>query len=261
MVFLKQNWFKLGLISLILIGIIALGFYYLKTNNSAASRCPDEYKDIVERTASFEKWKGDFYDKNPYSNLTDYYMARKAFYEDNGCKKALERFDKYMVGDIYEEESSLYLVENIVPEARFKTNEELCREGNFVAPLEQEIAFNESIKKDEFVQHLRKMLDNPEAGIGLTTNFDNITKYADYIKSKFIVLSTDIAAGGGESIVLMFKDRPDKVFYAWVYDYKNNSGYDLRGFTEYSLAKNEAPDIDETQKLFSSQLCDKDFGI
>lgn len=136
------------------------------------------------------------------------------------------------------------------------TNDELCKGEYFVAPLEQEITYDNEIKKDEFVKYLREVLDKSVSG----DNFD-LVDYADYMKSKFIVLTIDIAPGGGASIVLIFKNRPDKVFYVWIYKYEDNSGYDLRGFTEYNLAKNEAPNIEKTQKLFINQLCDKDFGI
>lgn len=136
-----------------------------------------------------------------------------------------------------------------------KKNEELCKEGSFAPPLEQEVAYDNEIRKNEFVQYLRKALDSSIAG----DNFD-LTNYSDYIKGKFIVLATSTAPGGGSSIILMFKDKPDKVFYAWVYDYLDGK-YDLRGFMEYDLAKNEAPNIQETQKSFINQLCDKDFGL
>ncbi len=58
---------------------------------------------------------------------------------------------------------------------------------------------------------------------------------SNFLRSKFIVLQTDIAPGGGESIILMFKDKPDKIFYAWVYNRDNY--YDYR-YNTYKLNRN-----------------------
>jgi hypothetical protein len=39
----------------------------------------------------------------------------------------------------------------------------------------------------------------------------------DYFRSKFIVLSRENNVFGGTFITILFQDRPDKVFVAWVY--------------------------------------------
>src|SRR3989344_9210150 len=175
---------------------------------------------------------------------------------------------------------------------------ELCKAGAFSSPLAQEIDFNKGVVKDRFVQYLRIALDNwlsrkygtatkPETSYeclhtGLLDGkqcpdgaFDDgdyengLSKISqDYLKSKFVVLQTDPAPGGGESIVLIFKDKPDKAFYAWVYRYWENDpldpkdirGFDLRALNEYDLTENQAPSLQETQKMFINQLCG-DFGI
>ena len=38
-----------------------------------------------------------------------------------------------------------------------------------------------------------------------------------YFRSKFIVMSRDVNTFGGTLITILFQDRPDKVFVAWVY--------------------------------------------
>ena len=175
--------------------------------------------------------------------------------------------------------------------------DELCKVGAYSTPLAQEISFNEEVVKDRFVQYLRIALNNWLSGKYDTISnprLSNQCEYGglvdglqcpdtvftdssygiskieqDYLKSKFIVFQTDPAPFGGESIVLMFKDKPDKVFYAWVYRYYDKDpsdpndirGFDLRALNEYDLTENKAPSIEETQKMFINQLCNEGLGI
>lgn len=177
------------------------------------------------------------------------------------------------------------------------TNEELCMSGDFTRLLDQEVTFNKEIIKDKFVQYLRSTLNNWLSGEYGTINKPKLSDKCEYggllrgvqcpdavftdasygipeigeeyLKSKFIVLQTDPAPGGGESIVLMFKNKPDKIFYAWVYRYYDKDpldpndihGFDLRALNEYGLTENEAPSIEETQKMFINQLCNQETGI
>ena len=173
---------------------------------------------------------------------------------------------------------------SINPSVKITPNksEELCKKGSFSPLIQQELDYDKKIKQDEFVKYLRRSLDDY-----LSMNYESCPKsgcehkglyngrhYEDsaynpngglsvidsaYLKSKFIVLETDIALGGGESILLMFKDAPDRVFYAWVYKYSDD-GYDLRMFTEYNLAEDET-DIEEIRKIYINQLCDEKTGI
>lgn len=159
-------------------------------------------------------------------------------------------------------------------------NNNICEIETFTPPLTSEITYNNKIKKDEFVGYLRRSLDDflssqyvPCVTASCSVGLSNGIHYADsvyndvarvdpaYLRSKFIVLSTDVAPGGGESIVLMFKDRPDKMFYAWVYGREGQDYFDLRGFSIYDPLKNDAPSIKDTQKIFINQLCNDEFGL
>src|SRR5680860_629467 len=149
----------------------------------------------------------------------------------------------------------------------------LCQTIPFSSPSEAEVSFNKSILEDSSVQYVRTALDvflansyvsctTDDCASGLlndvhymdSANYELQNISSDYLKSKFIILSLDMSPGGGKSIVLMFKDMPDKLFYAWVYDYRDssghNQGFDLRGFNEYNLKNNGAPDMETTQKSF-----------
>ena len=52
----------------------------------------------------------------------------------------------------------------------------------------------------------------------------------DYFRSKFIVLSRVNNIFGGTFITILFQDRPDKVFVAWVYPEGSNRKLILRRF-------------------------------
>lgn len=155
-------------------------------------------------------------------------------------------------------------------------NDDICKTATFTPPLASEITFNNQIKQDEFIKYLRRSIDDflssqyiPCVSSSCINGLIDGTHYADsaysdlgridpaYLRSNFIVLSTDIAPGGGESIVLMFKNKPDKMFYAWVYGYNGEISFDLRGFSIYE----GAPSVKEVQKMFINQLCGDDFGL
>ncbi|HXX99950.1 MAG TPA: hypothetical protein VEI54_03460 [Candidatus Limnocylindrales bacterium] len=54
----------------------------------------------------------------------------------------------------------------------------------------------------------------------------------DYYRSKFIVLSRQISTFGGTLITMMFQDRPDKVFVAWIYGEGTERALTLRRFDQ-----------------------------
>ncbi len=162
------------------------------------------------------------------------------------------------------------------------SREELCLPGSYSPPTVAELSFDKRVAQDGFVTYLRQslnaylaksyaacsaancplgLLDGVHYPDSAVSELDALPpEYKDYLQSKFVVLSTDIAPGGGESIVIIFKDKPDILFYAWVYGYHGH-GFDLRGFSVYDPAKNGAPSILETQKTYIDQLCNEALGI
>jgi hypothetical protein len=53
----------------------------------------------------------------------------------------------------------------------------------------------------------------------------------DYFRSKFIVMSRDGNMFGGTLITILFVDRPDKVFIAWVYPEGESRILKLKNFS------------------------------
>ncbi len=75
------------------------------------------------------------------------------------------------------------------------------------------------VYKNPDVRYLRTLFDAYlHAARGREEEFRLLTKWSkDYYRSKFIVLSRDENTFGGAFITIMFQERPDKVFVAWVY--------------------------------------------
>lgn len=150
----------------------------------------------------------------------------------------------------------------------------LCESVKFTQPKAEEIEYNEVIKNDPLVKYLRFTLDKYTTndfspcdenctipGLYRGKHFED-TAYGDLqnyssqiLKSKFIVLETETSSFGGQSIVLMFKDSPDKLYYAQIYG--EDDYFDLRGFSEYTPPKT----IEEVQEIFINQLCSEDMEI
>lgn len=65
---------------------------------------------------------------------------------------------------------------------------------------------------------------------GILYGLDSFDK--SYYQSKFIVFAINDYIGGGRMISIIFKDKPDKVFAAWIYDVGDEGNYQMRGFQE-----------------------------
>ena len=117
---------------------------------------------------------------------------------------------------------------------------------------EQRSAYVKGLR-DPYVLHLRKALNGYLDGTnvedtctacvvkykcgGIPSSLDCFSK--DYFKSKFVVRLGQNAPGGGKMFSIIFQDKPDKLFVAWVYKYGGGS-FDLRGFWQNSRYDKEA---------------------
>lgn len=127
--------------------------------------------------------------------------------------------------------------------------------------------------KNPFVLHIRKALngylngtnvgmDSPDLVIekdeidGSPTGLSSFDK--DYYKSKFVVFMMNDSIAGGKFIRIIFQDKPDKVFIAWVYKLAGGE-YDFRGFSQDSTYTEEK--MKEIQVLYKTILEDKPHSI
>jgi len=82
-----------------------------------------------------------------------------------------------------------------------------------------------------------------------------------YYKSKFIVLSIEPYNYGGELITIIFQDKPDKIFQAWVYWNQENPGYyDFRGFWQVEITDEAMNELVDSPQL-KAAIQDKEHAI
>ena len=88
------------------------------------------------------------------------------------------------------------------------------------------------VYKNPDVQYLRTLFDSYLKNSGGTEQErQQLSKWnKDYFRSKFTVISREDNTFGGTLISILFQDRPDKVFVAWVYPEGGNKKLALRRF-------------------------------
>lgn len=126
---------------------------------------------------------------------------------------------------------------------------------------------------DPFVVHLRKALNGylvgtndgmslPEVVIEKRTDEGSVYGLSSfdksYYQSKFAIWRIDEALGGGKDITLIFQDKPDKIFHAWIYELGNGEGYDLREFREDT---EDSKDIGALLKAYGKYILDKNHSL
>jgi hypothetical protein len=126
------------------------------------------------------------------------------------------------------------------------------------------------VYKNPFVLYLRKAIN---AYLNKDTSEVNISQIAieekrekdtisglrafdkSYYESKFVVLKIDDAVFGGKEIQIIFQDKPDRVFNAWVYKGKD---YELRSFYSKEVNEKIIKDIIEESKQY---IFDKEHAL
>ncbi|EKD86860.1 MAG: hypothetical protein ACD_37C00121G0004 [uncultured bacterium] len=129
------------------------------------------------------------------------------------------------------------------------------------------------VYKKPYVQYLRKALnaylanDSSDISIsiaavkedrreGIITGLDAFDK--SYYKSKFVVVTINDNIGGGKDIQIMFQDKPDRIFYAWVYELADGT-YELRGFNSKEYFDPET--MKEVSEAYKQFLLDKEHAL
>jgi hypothetical protein len=128
----------------------------------------------------------------------------------------------------------------------------------------QSIDFYYQVYENPYVIHIRTALDgyldgtnegisvsevavNSWENEGSPAGLDSFDK--DYYKSKFIVLTINDNIAGGQIVDIIFQDKPDKVFTAWVY--QTGDTYDFRGFWQNMNYTDEVmQEVNEEFKIF-----------
>jgi hypothetical protein len=65
--------------------------------------CPEDFPDTdagdADHTAAINQWTNAFYDAHPKATLSEWAAARHAFYVDNHCAVALQRYEEAKEGN------------------------------------------------------------------------------------------------------------------------------------------------------------------
>lgn len=93
-------------------------------------------------------------------------------------------------------------------------------------------------------------------GDGIISGLESFDK--EYYRSKFIVLTINKSLSGGVDIQILFQDKPDRIFYAWIYQLADGS-FELRGFNSKEETKPEAMKAIQTE--YKTFLEDKEHAL
>lgn len=127
--------------------------------------------------------------------------------------------------------------------------------------------------KKPYVQFVRKALDaylaNDSSGVnismgavtkdhreGIISGLDSFDK--SYYKSKFVVVTINDSIAGGKDIQIIFQDKPDRIFYAWVYQLADGT-YELRGFNSKETINQEL--LDAAIEFYGDLVFDKEHAL
>ncbi len=116
------------------------------------------------------------------------------------------------------------------------------------------------VYKNSDVRYLRTLFDAYLNNSGGTAQeLQPLHKWSkDYFRSKFVVLSRANGMFGGTWTTILFQDRPDKVFSAWVYAEGDKKKLVLRAFDD---AKFSDEDIRRTRIRYKKLIEDKEHAI
>lgn len=91
---------------------------------------------------------------------------------------------------------------------------------------------------------------------GIISGLDSFDK--EYYKSKFIVLTINKSVSVGVDIQILFQDKPDRIFYAWVYQLADGS-FELRAFNSKEEMEQKA--MKALQAEYKTFLEDKEHAL
>jgi hypothetical protein len=262
----KILFLSIAVILIVSIPFLIIGYKNKNTDNSDYFKCPESYNTQEEKDNDLDYYIIKEKENNPEITLKELLSKRYDLLVENKCAETLKNIkdtDTYSASTLKDDyvNSILRNINNISEISR----EELCKKIGFTKMLEQEIGFQKKIADVDFVKYFRETIDNFLAKDNISNEDDSYINFllskedTNLLKGKFIILQASAAQFGGEEIYLMFKEKPNTVFYVWIYSL-NNGEYDLRGFSEYGLDEDD-PSIEEIQETFINQICNDDFGI
>ncbi len=247
-IFMLLVWFLWGY------GIIYLVQRYdSKEISETIAKCPEDYLEDETGTEEYRNalidWTVSFLEQNPQATISGWSTAKLKHWEDNNCKVAIERSKMSgEVTDLKPWERVDYEIQNAVNKALEDSNalkimEAIKKLESKEPPRISENPTEEEIYNSKYIKHIRVALDRylkdpkSEVDASLSEPLDSGNKCGldsfdkAYYKSKFIVFFAQDNDYGGVQAYLFSVDKPDTLFWAWVYK-AGEEEYQLRAFCE-----------------------------
>lgn len=117
-------------------------------------------------------------------------------------------------------------------------------------------ALNAFLSNDSSDINISNVAVEKDSRDGIISGLDSFDK--EYYKSKFIVLTINKSISGGVDIQILFQDKPDRIFYAWIYQLADGN-FELRGFNSKEEMKPEAMKAIQTE--YKTFLEDKEHAL
>lgn len=117
-------------------------------------------------------------------------------------------------------------------------------------------ALNAFLSNDSSNINISNVAVEKDTRDGIISGLDSFDK--EYYRSKFVVLTINKSISGGVDIQILFQDRPDRIFYAWVYKLADES-FELRGFNSKEVMNPKAMEAIQTE--YKTFLEDKEHAL
>jgi len=111
-------------------------------------------------------------------------------------------------------------------------------------------------EESEGIGDPKLVIEEGERKDGSSSGLDSFNE--DYYKSKFIVILMVAGKEGGKIITVIFQDKQDKLFDAWVYQTEEGE-YEVRGFWENTGLSDEQ--LESLKEKYGELIEDKKYAL
>ncbi|MFH0814586.1 MAG: hypothetical protein V1902_00620 [Candidatus Falkowbacteria bacterium] len=108
---------------------------------------------------------------------------------------------------------------------------------------EQELSYLDGINLEPSVKYIRQGIKNYLNNSGTDTQTEGLpncgfSKFEEYLSGKYVAFQMELAKYGGEIVRVIFRDKPDHIFEAWIYELADGT-LDLRSFCSSIMPESE----------------------
>lgn len=220
---------RFSLIGSILVLVVLAAVFYVANSKKEAIvefKCPEEYSSREEYINGMAAWTAEYMKTHPEVSQEAILAERQKLFDKRECKGWTEAG--------WDTASSSDKAQNISDAIKYAESQEPPRIRGDETPQE--------IYSNPYIKHIRTALNGyldgsntgAEEAIALDENksdecgLDAFDK--SYYRSKFLVFDAKDNDYGGVQTWIVFVNKPDTLFWAWVYRLGGDGDYSLRGF-------------------------------